>query len=130
MKSPAQKRVSAILLPPGSGEGIIASCWRAVAEGVVVVERVGGCVIQQPGASAHPSMSTLLAVKLPTEDQVDFRNDNGSTSGRGTGGKGPHLHLCGQISYQSSHQGHQEPQSGDTAVTYCSVHTQQRHLFS
>lgn len=44
----------------------------------------------------------------------------------GTRSKGPHLHPCGQISYQSLHQGHREPQSGDTPVTYCPVPSQQR----
>lgn len=102
--------------------------FEAGAEGVVVVVvAVGGGVVQQPGASAHPSLSTLHAVKQPREGQLDFRNDNGFTSSIGTRSKGPHLHPCGQISYQSSKQGHRELQSGDTPVTYCSVQSQQRH---
>ncbi len=41
--------------------------------------------------------------------------------------KGPLLHPFGQISDQSTEQGHREPQSGDTPLTYCSVQSQQRH---
>lgn len=45
----------------------------------------------------------------------------------GLGAKGPLLHTFGQISDQSTEQGHREPQSGDTPVTYCAVQSQQRH---
>lgn len=64
----------------------------AGAEGVVEALGVGGGALQQPIASAHPSLSTLHAVKLPREGQADFGNGNGSTGSRGTEIKGPHLH--------------------------------------
>lgn len=75
-------------------------------------------MVQQPAVSAHPSLSTLHAAKLPRKDQAALRNDNGSTSSGGTGSKGPLLHPCGQISYQSGEQGHRELWSGVILVTY------------
>lgn len=48
--------------------------------------------MQQPVATAHPSLSRPHAAKLPGMGRPDFRNGNGCTSGSGTGIKGPRLH--------------------------------------
>lgn len=105
-------KTAAILVPPA--EGVVIVLGRPV--------RAGG-VVQQPGASAHLSLSTRQAVTLPGEGQADFRNDNGFTKGAQ---RTPYT-TSGQITYQSSKQGHLTPQSADTPVTYCSVQRLQRH---
>lgn len=72
-------------LPLGTISGLV--CLRTGVRGVAV--RGGGGVVQQPQASAHPSVSTLHAVKLPREGQSDFRMIMDLPAAEGPGVKVP-----------------------------------------